>query len=77
MNDSDRRELSQLKQRQRLLEDQLVTLAADIRRFEEQSSRVEASPRVAEKSVAASASEGLPTVATPAPVPPPLPPRPG
>lgn len=73
MNESDRRELNELKERQQLLEGQLRNLAADIRRFEQRSPRVEAQPRVAEGSAIVTSVESKPAVATPTPLPPPLP----
>lgn len=72
MNESDRRELNELKQRQQVLERQLGFLAADIRRLEDRSARVELpKPEVIKPIVVPPVVE--PVKETPLAVPPPLP----
>lgn len=76
MNESDRRELSELMQRQQLLEKQLTTLAADIRKLEARAGQAEAAAASSPSPVAAApvSTKSEPSV-QPAPiaVPPPLP----
>ena len=71
MNDADRRELDELKQRQQVLERQLTLLASDIRRLTDRSASVETSEV---KPATIGPSLVSPLAETPAPKPPPLPP---
>jgi len=74
MNESDKRELNELKQRQQSLERQLGTLAEDIRRLEDRSARVELSRIEIAKSLPEPPRSVEPMKVPPsASVPPPLP----
>ncbi|HEX5222782.1 MAG TPA: DUF2339 domain-containing protein, partial [Verrucomicrobiae bacterium] len=73
MNESDQRELNELKQRQQLLERQLDSLAADIRRLEERSARVPLSRLEIAQSLPDPTPPVEPVKQPPSPVPPPLP----
>ena len=73
MNESDKRELNELKQRQQLLERQLGSLAADIHRLEERSARVELSDLESIKPLVAPPLAVEPVEEVPMAVPPPLP----
>ncbi len=76
MNESDRRELSDLMQRQQMLEKQLVALGADIRKLEARAEQSESPVAPAAPPVAAAPSVGKsdpPLQPAPVAVPPPLP----
>ncbi len=74
MNESDRRELNELKQRQQLLERQLGLLATDIRRLEDRSAHASMSRLEMAQSLADTPPVVEPVKAVPLAVPPPLPP---
>jgi len=69
MNESDRRELEELKQRQRLLELQLSSLAADFQRLEKRSARGVSAAPTGEAPVVAASPIREPAVALPPPLP--------
>lgn len=76
MNESDRRELSDLMQRQQMLEKQLVALGADIRKLEARAEQSELPVAPAAPPVAAAPSVAMsepPPQPAPVAVPPPLP----